>query len=174
MSFLSAGVEYGLHCMLYLVYSAEHGVAEASTRDLADMQGVPAEYVAKLFTKLGHAGLVRAAEGVRGGFSLARPAEKITVKDVVEAIDGVKPVFDCREVRERCAVFGEVAPAWATRGTCSIHAVMVGAEKAMRGELDRHTLADLASRTRSKAPASHEAKVIEWFGARSAARRSTS
>ena len=44
MSHISTGVEYALHCMLYLA-EPPHGVREASVRDLAELQGVPAEYV---------------------------------------------------------------------------------------------------------------------------------
>jgi hypothetical protein len=51
MSHISTAVEYGLHCLLYLSDPAA-GVHEASSKDLAELQGVPAEYLAKLFTKL--------------------------------------------------------------------------------------------------------------------------
>ena len=170
MSFISTGVEYGLHCLLYLVRSPA-AVEEASVRDLAELQGIPGEYLAKLFTKLAKADLVVATEGIRGGFRLARPAERITMHDVVVAIDGERPLFDCREIRSRCAVFEDSPPAWATRGVCSIHAVMQSAEKAMRNELKQHTLADLAQRTVDKAPAGYGVQVVQWLSGRAANRR---
>ncbi|RFU49285.1 Rrf2 family transcriptional regulator [Paraburkholderia sp. DHOC27] len=170
MAHISTGVEYGLHCLLYLAETPA-GVKEASVRDLAEMQGVSTDYLAKLFTKLAKAELVVATEGVRGGFALARPAKDITVAQVVEAIDGDKALFDCREVRSRCAVFNDQAPDWATRGVCSIHAVMQAAESALQEELQRHTLADLAHRTLAKAPASYGRHVVKWFAERSAGRR---
>ena len=170
MSFISTGVEYGLHCLLYLAGSRA-AVEEASVRDLAELQGISSEYLAKLFTKLAKADLVVATEGIRGGFRLARPAEWITVHDVVVAIDGDKPLFDCREIRGCNAVFGDAPPGWATRGVCSIHAVMQLAEKAMRAELKQHTLADLAQRTVNKAPASHGVHVVQWLTDRAANRR---
>lgn len=170
MGFVSTGVEYGLHCLLYLVESDGGGVHCASARDLAEMQGVSVEYVAKLFTKLSRAGLVVASEGVRGGFSLARAPEEITVNDVVVAIDGDKALFDCREVRRGCAVFDDRAPAWALRGPCGIQAVMASAERVMRHELGRHTVADLVKSASAKWPSGHGAKVVEWFTTRSAAR----
>ncbi|WP_354687819.1 Rrf2 family transcriptional regulator [Cupriavidus necator] len=170
MSFISTGVEYGLHCLLYLTRS-QAAVEEASVRDLAELQGIPSEFLAKLFTKLAKAELVVATEGIKGGFRLARPANRITVHDVVVAIDGDKPLFDCREVRSRCAVFEDEAPAWATRGVCSIDAVMQAAEKAMRAELKQHTLADLAQRTIDKAPASYGVHVVRWLSDRAAHRR---
>ncbi len=171
MSHISTGVEYALHCLLYLAESPA-GVKEASVRDLAELQGVPTDYLAKLFTKLAKTGLVVATEGVRGGFALARPAEDITVAQVVEAIDGDKPLFDCREIRSRCAVFNDQAPDWATRGVCSINAVMQAAQNSLREELQKHTLADLAHRTIAKAPASYGRHVVKWFADRSASRRS--
>lgn len=165
MSHISTGVEYALHCLLYLTRT--HGaVEEASVRNLAELQGVPSEFLAKLFTRLAKAGLVVATEGVKGGFRLARPANRITVHDVVVAIDGDKPLFECREIRSRCAVFDDEAPAWATRGVCSIHAVMQAAEKAMRAELKRHTLDDLAQRVVDKAPASYGVQVVQWLSDR--------
>lgn len=170
MSHISSGVEYGLHCLLYLTHS-DASAPEASVRDLAELQGVPADFLAKLFTKLAKAELVVATEGIKGGFRLARPANRITVHDVVVAIDGDKALFDCREIRARCAVFGDAVPAWATRGVCSIHAVMQAAEKTMREELKRHTLADLAQRTEDKAPTAFGTQVVQWLSDRAINRR---
>lgn len=170
MSHISTGVEYGLHCLLYLA-GTPAGVREASVRDLAEMQGVPVDYAAKLFTRLAKAGIVESTEGIRGGFRLAKPARNISVLDVIDAIDGEKALFDCREVRGQCAVFNDEPPTWATRGTCSIHAVMQGAERAMRAELKQHSLADLATRAYSKAPASYHHHVVDWFSERAANRR---
>lgn len=98
MALYSAGVEYGIHCLLFL--ADEKGDSrESSVRTLAELQGVPPELLAKVFTRLAKAGLVAATEGVRGGFRLARPANEISVLDVVRAIDGDKSIFECREVR---------------------------------------------------------------------------
>lgn len=173
MSHISTAVEYGLHCLLYLSEPAA-GARVASAKDLAELQGVPVEYVAKLFTKLSKAGLVVATEGVRGGFELGRPAAAISVLDVVNAIDGSKALFDCREIRANCAVFGDKPPAWATRGVCSIHAVMLDAEKRMNEALAMHSLADLATRTVEKAPAAYGPQVVKWLEHRSSKRRGES
>ena len=162
VAYISNGVEYGLHCLLYLVARADEQV-EANVRDLAELQGVSVEYLAKLFTKLAKAGLVVAAEGARGGFQLARPADRINFQDVVLAIDGPKPLFDCQEIRTRCAVFGDQAPRWATRGRCSIHQVMLEVEERMRQELAAHTLASLAAQVAGKAPASFGIQIETWL-----------
>jgi Rrf2 family protein len=164
---ISTGVEYALHCLLYLADPAN--AAPASARDLADLQGIPAEYVAKVFTRLEKAGLVVAIEGLRGGFRLARRAEAISVLDVVDAIEGAKPLFDCREIRGSCVLFAGTA--WKPRGVCAIHAVMLEAVARMREALAAHSLADLATRVAAKLPARFGDDVADWLAARAAARR---
>lgn len=165
MSYISTAVEYGLHCLLYLV-SAPGQSVDASTRELAELQGVSSEYLAKIFTKLHRADLVTGTEGTSGGFSLARAPEKISVLDVVIAIDGKKPLFDCQNIRIGCAVFGSTAPRWASKGVCSIHAVMLEAEASTRAVLASHSLADLTTRVSAKAPASYAIDISNWLGER--------
>ncbi len=167
MAHLGSGVEYGLHCLLWLVGSHSE---PASSRDLADLQGVSPSFVAKIFPKLEKAGIVRASEGVRGGYCLALAPAQITVLDVVDAIEGKKPLFDCQEIRGRCAVFGGKAPSWSTKGLCAIHAVMLRAEQSMKGELARTTLADLAKTVGRKAPPSFSAGIQAWLADRATAR----
>jgi Rrf2 family protein len=170
LSYISNAVEYGLHCLLYLVSSADQTV-DASARELADLQGVSAEYLAKVFTKLHRAGLVAGTEGTGGGFTLARPAGKISVLDVVVAIDGQKPLFECRDIRAGCAIFGSHPPQWATQGVCSIHAVMLEAEARMRTVLAATSIADLTARVAAKAPRAFAVDISNWLAERSAGRR---
>jgi Rrf2 family protein len=166
---ITTGVEYALHCLLFLVDSDEEQPL-ASARDLAELQGVPADFVAKLFTKLQKAGIVAATEGVRGGFRLARAPATISVLDIVEAIDGQKPLFECRNIRSQCALFEGDTPDWATRGVCSIHAVMLEAEARIRDVMASHTLASLAARVADKAPPGYGAKAFDWLSERGPAR----
>lgn len=159
MAHLTASVEYGLHCLLWLAGSA----TPLSSRDLAEFQGISPSFVAKIFPKLEKAGIVQALEGVRGGYLLAKTPESISVLDVVDAIEGRKPLFDCQEIRGRCAVFGNRPPGWATAGTCAIHAVMLRAEKAMRDSLASQSLADVAHILDRKAPPDFSNDVRDWL-----------
>ena len=109
MALYSTSVEYGLHCLLPLCAPD----VQASSQDLADFQGVSSAYVAKIFASLKRAGLVVALEGAGGGYRLARAAADISVLDVVQALQGDKPLFQCNEIRGNCAVFGGEPPAWA-------------------------------------------------------------
>ncbi|WP_460123277.1 RrF2 family transcriptional regulator [Pseudomonas sp. S2_C03] len=165
MSLYSAGVEYGIHCLVFLVGNCGD-TREASVRDLAELQGVPLDYLAKIFTKLAKAKLVVATEGVRGGFKLARPSDEISVLDIVNAIDGQKQIFECREIRGRCALFDGCTPDWAVSGHCAIHAVMLTAQKRMEEALAQQTILDLARRVGRKAPAAFNGQVDEWLNDR--------
>ena len=167
MAHLGSGVEYGLHCLLWLV---KPNTAPPSSRDLADLQGLSPSFVAKIFPKLEKAGIVHASQGIRGGYRLARAAAQITVLDVVDAIEGRKPLFDCQEIRGRCAVFSGKPASWATRGVCTIHAIMLRAEQKMREELAAVTIADLAHAVGRKAPPNFLATVHHWLDSRLAAR----
>lgn len=171
MTHITTGVEYALHCLLFLVDSDDEQPL-ASARDLAGLQGVPADFVAKLFTKLQKAGIVAATEGVRGGFRLARAPDEISVQEIVEAIDGKKSLFECRNIRSQCALFDDETPEWATRGVCSIHAVMLEAEARVRDVLSSHTLASIAARVASKTPPEYLSAATEWLAERGPARTS--
>lgn len=160
MAHLTTSVEYGIHCLLWLVGSDETAM---SSRELAELQGISPSFLAKIFPKLEKAGIVAASEGVRGGYRLARPAGEITFLQIVDAIEGHKPLFECQEVRGRCAVFGGDAPAWVTAQTCGVHAVMMGAEKAMRDALAKQTLADVATGFGRVAPAGFFSEVGDWI-----------
>jgi Rrf2 family protein len=162
MAHLTTSTEYGLHSLLWLVGTDR----PLSTRELADFQGLSPTFLAKIFPKLEKAGILRASEGVRGGYVIARKPEDISFLEVVDAIEGRKPLFDCQQIRGRCAVFGDNPPRWAMNGVCSVHAVMLRAEKAMRDTLNSQTLADLAQAVARKAPADFGDDVRNWMNGR--------
>ncbi|MWL75296.1 Rrf2 family transcriptional regulator, partial [Escherichia coli] len=74
MAFYSSGVEYGIHSLMCMV-DAKGNEREMSVREMAELQGVPYDYLGKIFTRLSRAGLVISTEGKGGGFKLARAAE---------------------------------------------------------------------------------------------------
>jgi Rrf2 family protein len=171
MSLYGAAVEYGLHCLLYLVDPPE-GV-RPSSRDLAEFQGVSSAYIAKLFTQLEKAGLVSASEGVSGGYSLARPANAITVLDVADALEGGKPLFQCREIRDRCVLVEPTKAKPSQRSVCAIHAVMLEGERRMREALAETSLADIADEVAGKQSQRVFAARQQWFENRVQSRRAS-
>ncbi|WP_426505760.1 RrF2 family transcriptional regulator [Serratia proteamaculans] len=171
MAYITTSVEYGIHCLLWLVGDNQRAL---SSRELAELQGISPSFLAKIFPKLEKAGIVAASEGVRGGYRLARPADEITFLEVIDAIEGHKPLFDCQEVRGRCAVFDDSPPDWAVSGKCAIHAVMLQAEKAMRDALAVQTLGAVATRFGRKAPEGFFGEVNLWMDERMSERTTRS
>lgn len=170
MAHLGSGVEYALHCLLYL----DQPLAQpASSRDLAELQGISPSFLAKIFPKLEKAGIVAASEGIRGGYRLARDSSTITVLEVIDAVEGRKPLFDCQQIRGRCAIFNNKPPAWMTSGVCSVHAVMLRAEKTMRDELNRTTIRSLTEGIADKAPSEFAEQLQSWFAGRVDTREQT-
>ena len=166
MALFGTSVEYGLHTLVWL---AADPAAQASSRDLADLQEVPPALLAKILSKLEKAGIVGSSGGISGGFRLGRPAEQISVLDVVDAIEGRKPLFDCMDIRERCALWEGRRP-FPSGPICGIHAVMIHAERAMRDELAKTSIASLVRGAQAAAPPEFAREVQTWLAARTAAR----
>ncbi|MCO8274232.1 Rrf2 family transcriptional regulator [Actinoplanes sp. TRM 88003] len=134
---MSGGVEWALHCAVVLS-AADRPVPAVR---LAELHDVSSSYLAKQLQALSRAGLIRAAQGHAGGYELARPADGITVLDVVEAVDGAQPAFTCTEIRQR----GPLAtPPEACLRPCPIARTMSVADQAWRAALRAVTVADLA------------------------------
>ena len=169
MAYISVAVEYALHCLLYLVDFPD-GAPSPSARDLAELRALPIKYVGAVMTKTNKAGITVATEGVHGGLRLAKSADQITFLDVVEAVDGPKKLFDCRDVRGRCALFEGGRPAWASTGICSIHAVMLDAEARMKDVLRSKTLRHMADISAVRVPSEFKQNAYAWLTERNATR----
>lgn len=135
---LTNGVEWSLHCA-WLLSLLPDGAA-LSGRRLAEFHGLPETYLAKVLKSLTKAGILAATTGPRGGYRLARAAADITVLELVEAVEGTAPLFDCQEIRQR----GPAAlTPQACKRRCGIAQVMQRAEQAWRAELAAATVGDL-------------------------------
>jgi Rrf2 family protein len=170
VAFYTARVEYALHTVLNLLRAGPQ--SSPSARELADFQRLPVAFTRRLLSQLEKAGIVTGTEGVRGGWRLARPADELTVLEVADAAQGIEPLFDCREIRRHCALWADDdPPPSARRGVCSINAVMLRAEAAMRRELAATTIADLAIQLGAKAGPAAARAVPVWFATEYARRR---
>jgi Rrf2 family transcriptional regulator, cysteine metabolism repressor len=72
--------------MAELARSAEDRPVPIAT--VADRRGMPVQFLEQLFSTLRRSGLLESYRGMRGGYTLARPADEITVLEVVQALDG--------------------------------------------------------------------------------------
>ncbi|MCL4473948.1 MAG: Rrf2 family transcriptional regulator [Actinobacteria bacterium] len=87
---LTRQTDYAMRAVLYLATSPL-----ASIKQIAEAQSIPQEYLAKILQKLAKEGIVTTHRGVGGGVSLARAPEKISMLDVIEAIEGKVSLNRC-------------------------------------------------------------------------------
>jgi Rrf2 family iron-sulfur cluster assembly transcriptional regulator len=78
--------QYALRALIYLAGHESGGPALGT--DIAKEEGIPEQFLSKILHTLRNKGLVVTTKGPGGGYHIARSAEKITINDVVEAIDG--------------------------------------------------------------------------------------
>jgi Rrf2 family protein len=92
--------EYGIVALLYLAREASD--KPRSANEIAESEGMSAEYVEKLLQKLRTFGLVDSHRGAGGGFTLATEPGRITLRHVIEALEGTTfQLFCADEVREK-------------------------------------------------------------------------
>lgn len=145
---LPASTEWVLHCATTLAQLEPGGTA--STAQLSQYFDLPAPYLAKQLKALVKAGILAATTGPRGGYRLARPAAKITLLDIVEAVDGASSPYECREIRQQGR--GALRPE-DCRDTCVLAARMADAHQAWRDSLAGVTLAGVLETLPPTAPA---------------------
>ena len=103
---LSKKTDYGLIALKHL---AQHNEESVSAREIAGQYRIPAELLAKILQRLARKGLLVSQQGTHGGYLLARDPSKISIVDVVEALDGPIGITPCErgsacEQMELCSV----------------------------------------------------------------------
>ena len=97
---LSKKAEYALMALKDLASRPEPEAASA--REIAERYGIPVELMAKVLQRLTKTDLLASHHGTHGGYLLARPASRISVADVIEAIDGPIMVTSCTTADDEC------------------------------------------------------------------------
>jgi Rrf2 family protein len=115
-----------------------------SVRDLAERTGLPQPYLEQILLNLKGAGLVRSKRGVGGGYVLARPAEEVTLAEIVAAVDGPIVAGDFGEPHMDGACDHE--------GQCVLLGVWADVGNHMREHLSSFTLADMVLQARGIKP----------------------
>jgi Rrf2 family protein len=131
---ITTWAEYGLICALHLARRAGEG--PITGREIAAGERLPADYVEQILLRLRRAGLVNSTRGARGGYSLAKPPDEISVREVIAASE--LGTFDLHCVshpvgEERCA----------ESQSCSIRPVWVMLQQKIDAVLDSVHLGDL-------------------------------
>lgn len=112
---ITTWAEYGVICALNLARRGNHG--PVTGRELATQERLPADYVEQILLRLRRAGVIKSVRGARGGYLLARPADQISIRDVIHASE--LETFDLHCVshpveEDRCAASHNcsIRPVW--------------------------------------------------------------
>ncbi len=154
---LKSQVEWALHCCAIL-----SGLPEGrylSTKALAELHGLPKEYLSKALQSLSQAGLVHTTLGPSGGYRLAKAPNELTFLDVVEAVEGGGRTFVCQNIRANnpCRPKG-----FCESGPCAVARVMWEADEAWRSALRKVTFADLVQTLEAEVDPTIWSGTFEW------------
>jgi Rrf2 family protein len=128
---VSAKADYALRAVIEL---AATGDGPVKGERIAQAQEIPLKFLENILGDLRQAGIVRSQRGVEGGYWLARPADEITVAEVIRAVEG--PIANVRGVGpERVEYAGSAA---------RLQDVWIAVRANLRGVLEHVTIADLA------------------------------
>ena len=135
---LTAQEEYGLRCLLQVARRAPaDGETVSSIRDVADAEGLSADYAAKLLRVLRQAGFVTSSRGATGGYRLTRDAGTIPLAEVLHALDA--PLYDA----SFCEGYAGLQPQCVHKTSCAVRVLWRTLEQALTQALSGLALADL-------------------------------
>jgi Rrf2 family protein len=129
---ISAKVDYAVRAAVELAAATDEKPIKAER--IATAQDIPLNFLENILGELRHAGIVRSHRGAEGGFRLAKPADQVTVADVIRAVEG--PLASVRGGPPEEASYGGAAEA--------LLRVWIAVRASLRGVAEHVTLADIA------------------------------
>ncbi len=123
--------EYGLKGLVFLARQPPERLVLVS--EVSKEERIPETFLAKIFQRLSKAGLLRSSRGAKGGFALKKPAGLITMREVIEAIDGPIALSPCLRKKGECD----------EEELCPIYPVWSKAQRELFQVLDNTTVEDL-------------------------------
>lgn len=130
---------YGVRLMLELARNFDKG--QVLLKDIARNEEISEKYLSLIIIPLRTAGLVQSTRGAHGGYSLTRPPEEITLKDIVQVLEGGISLVDCVENSSSCS----------RSQTCVSRDVWSIVSERISETLESISLGDLLAKTREKA-----------------------
>ena len=130
---ISAKVDYAVRAAVELAAASSERPVKAEA--IANAQGIPLNFLENILGELRHAGIVRSHRGAEGGFRLAKPPEKVTVADIMRAVEG--PLASVRG--------GPPEDASYTGAAETLPRVWIAVRANLRNVVEHVTLADVAA-----------------------------
>lgn len=136
---LSKRGEYGIKALIDLA-SRDPALGAATVREIAAHQKIPVKFLEQILLALKNAGVLKSRPGAGGGYALARPADQITLGQVVRLLDGPLAPIPCvsKTAYQPCVCPDE--------NTCGLRLTMLDVRNAIADILDNTTLADVTQR----------------------------
>lgn len=134
--------EYGIFGVIHLAEQDRSSVTPLS--EISEAQNIPEKFLAKIFQSLSKSGIVRSHRGVRGGFTLARDPREITIKEILETIQGPYHLTKCIMDIETCDRKAR------RNGFCPLREVIMIAERQLCSVFEQYTVADLVAWQKEK------------------------
>lgn len=154
---MKTGMEQAVYTLLILVRLPKRTSLPAEP--LSERLGVSPSYLKKLMQKLVHAGLVHSTPGIRGGFSLAKQPEDVTVYDIYVAVEGCQSLYLNQGVSSH--LFADEKTC-SSHESCALEILMKDAEKAWTDVLKAETLASLQEKVTNTYP-QHKLLALETW-----------
>ena len=126
--------EYALQAVMYIALKDEREMV--SIKDLTDTLHIPFHFLAKILQDLTHKGLLVSQKGPAGGFGLARSAQRITLLQIIEAIDGDSFMHNCVLGFSKCS----------QENPCALHEQWSKSRDSIVSMLTSKSIAEMAGR----------------------------
>jgi len=133
---IKSDTDYAMRMLVYMAMNGKGGPVSAAV--LVETQKVPMDFAYKILQKLGRAKMVKSLRGPKGGFSLAREPQQITLLDVMETVQGPLVIRPCVLDDDACPV----------RPSCPVSAQLWKLQKSLRESMQNLTLAEIVKAKR--------------------------
>jgi Rrf2 family protein len=130
---ISAKADYAVRAAVELAAASDEKPVKAER--IATAQGIPLNFLENILGELRHSGIVRSHRGAEGGFRLARPADQITIADIIRAVEG--PLASVRGGPPEQATYPGAAEA--------LPRVWIAVRSNLRKVVEHVTVADVAA-----------------------------
>ena len=128
---LTSTTDYAIRIVCYLAAQRQM----ISTSELSQELSVPASYIPKITKKLKQAGIIKACEGIKGGYQIAKQPEKISLRDVISCTESTMAISRCLEKEGGCSK-NYIA-------CCKVHQILLDLQNIYNNRLESVKISDI-------------------------------
>ena len=128
---LTSTTDYAIRIVCYLAAQRQM----ISTSELSQELSVPASYIPKITKKLKQAGIIKACEGIKGGYQIAKQPENISLRDVISCTESTMAISRCLEKEEGCSK-NYIA-------CCNVHQILLDLQNIYNNRLESVKISDI-------------------------------